>query len=136
MCIRDSRPATAEYLIRRETTPPMSAGFPFLNCWVDADAMVVSEIGARLSPKIAPDTIHPAIIISFAPSIMPAGEKIGNAINMVPMEEPVAVETMQEAINVNATKMPPFMPTAFAIHTKPVSYTHLIPGTSKSHQWN
>ena len=67
------RPATAEYLIRLETTPPMSAGFPFLNCWVDADAMVVSEIGARLSPKIAPDTIQPAIIISFAPSIMPAG---------------------------------------------------------------
>ena len=45
---------------------------------------------------------------------------------MVPMEEPVAVETMQEAINVNATKMPPFIPTAFAIHTKPPERPHSL----------
>ena len=67
------RPATAEYLIRLETTPPMSAGLPFLNCWVEAEAMVVSEIGAKLSPKMAPDTMEPAIIISLAPNIIPAG---------------------------------------------------------------
>ena len=30
---------------------------------------------------------------------------------MVPMEDPVAVETMQAARKVKATKMPPFMPT-------------------------
>ena len=45
---------------------------------------------------------------------------------MVPIEEPVAVETMQVAINVNATKMPPFMPTAFAIHTNPPERPHSL----------
>ena len=38
---------------------------------------------------------------------------------MVPMEEPVAVDTIQVARNVNATKIPPLIPTALAIQTKP-----------------
>ena len=45
---------------------------------------------------------------------------------MVPMEDPVAVETMQAARKVKATKMPPFMPTAFAIHTKPPDRPHSL----------
>ena len=38
---------------------------------------------------------------------------------MVPIEEPVAVDTIHAAKNVNATKIPPFMPTELAIHTNP-----------------
>ena len=49
---------------------------------------------------------------------------MGNAMNMVPMEDPVAVETIQVAMNIIATKIPPFIPTAFAIHTKPPDNPH------------
>ena len=45
---------------------------------------------------------------------------------MVPIEEPVAVDTMHVARNVNATKIPPFMPTALAIHTNPPERPHSL----------
>ena len=38
---------------------------------------------------------------------------------MVPMEEPVAVDTTQVAKNTNATNAPPLRPTLLASHTKP-----------------
>ena len=82
--------------------------------------MVVSLIGARLSPKIAPDTMAPAIKAGLPPKITPAGKKMGNAVNMVPMELPVAVATIQVAKNVNATNKPPFIPMLLASHTKPL----------------
>ena len=44
---------------------------------------------------------------------------MGNAVNMVPRDEPVAVETIQVAKNTNATNRPPWMPTEFASHTNP-----------------
>ena len=44
---------------------------------------------------------------------------MGKAVNMVPMEEPVAVDTTQAAKNTKATNRPPLMPTALASHTKP-----------------
>ena len=81
--------------------------------------MVVSLIGARLSPKIAPDTMAPAINMGLPPSTTPAGKKIGNAVNMVPIELPVAVDTTQVAKKVNATNRPPFIPMVLASHTKP-----------------
>ena len=44
---------------------------------------------------------------------------MGNAINMVPIEEPVAVDTIQVARKVKAVKNPPWMPMVLAIQTKP-----------------
>ena len=44
---------------------------------------------------------------------------MGKAVNMVPMEEPVAVEMTQVAKNTKATNRPPWMPTALASHTNP-----------------
>ncbi len=47
-------------------------------------------------------------------------------MNMVPMEEPVAVETMQVARKVKATKRPPWIFRAFAIHTKPLDKPQVL----------
>ena len=44
---------------------------------------------------------------------------MGNAVNMVPMDEPVAVDMTHVAKNTNATNRPPWMPTEFASHTNP-----------------
>ena len=49
------RAAGMEYFIRERTTLPNSA------FWVVAEAMVVSEMGARLSPNAAPETMAPII---------------------------------------------------------------------------
>ena len=55
------------------TTPPMSATPCFLRKrWLDAEMMVVSEIGARLSPRMPPERIAPAISAGSAPMAMPA----------------------------------------------------------------
>ena len=51
--------------------PPVP-GF-FVYSWVPAEIMVVSEIGARLSPKIAPPTIAPASTGALLPNRIPAG---------------------------------------------------------------
>lgn len=45
---------------------------------------------------------------------------------MVPMDDPVAVETTQAAKNVNATKLPPLIPSSFAIHTNPPERPHSL----------
>ena len=66
-------PATMEYLKRVFTQPPTSAGRPSRNCCVEALAMVVSEMGARLSPKMAPETMAPARNMGLPPRMMPAG---------------------------------------------------------------
>ena len=82
-------------------------------------AMVTSEMGARLSPKIAPERIAPARIAGWLPSRIPAGYRMGNTVVRVPMEEPVAVVIRQAARNVKAVKMLPGIPTMCAIQTKP-----------------
>ena len=65
------RAAGTEYLVRLFTTIPRSA------CWVAEDAMVVSEIGPRLSPNAAPETIAPIIYSGATPAITPTGNRIG-----------------------------------------------------------
>ena len=102
------------------TTPPMSA-LPslFVYSWVAAEAMVVSDTGARLSPNIAPLNIAPERSAGLAPSKIPEGNKIGNAENMVPMDVPVAVAIMQVAIKVKAVKIPPFSCIRSPSQTKP-----------------
>lgn len=44
---------------------------------------------------------------------------MGKAVNMVPMEDPVAVDTTQVAKNTKATKAPPCTPARLASQTKP-----------------
>ena len=66
-------PPTAEYFKRLFTQPPTSAGWPSRYCWVEAEAMVVSEMGARLSPNTAPETMAPARNMGLPPSTRPAG---------------------------------------------------------------
>ena len=63
--------AGTEYRVRLFTTIPKSA------CWVVEDAMVVSEIGPKLSPNAAPETIAPIIYSGATPAITPTGNKIG-----------------------------------------------------------
>ncbi|MPN43134.1 hypothetical protein SDC9_190693 [bioreactor metagenome] len=62
-----SIPAAIEYFKRERTTPGTSTP------WEVAEQMVVSETGARLSPKAAPEIIAPAIKPGFAPKAIPAG---------------------------------------------------------------
>ena len=120
-------PATSAYFIREATTPPISAQ-PFFRVYAceEAEAIVVSEIGATLSPKIAPLKIAPASITGLAPSRIPEGYKIGNPVNNVPMDVPVEVESRQVAMKENATKAPPFSPICSPIHTKPSATPALV----------
>ena len=62
-----SAPATSAYLSRERTTPGTSTP-----CEV-AEQMVVSDIGARLSPKAAPEMMAPARMPGCAPNASPAG---------------------------------------------------------------
>ncbi len=41
--------------------------------WVTAEAIVVSETGEMLSPKVAPPRMAPISIAGLAPSAPPAG---------------------------------------------------------------
>ena len=59
--------AGMEYFSRLRTTPPRSA-----SC-VDAEAMVVSETGERLSPKAPPEIIAPISNPGVAPTKYPTG---------------------------------------------------------------
>ena len=81
--------------------------------------MVVSEMGPTLSPKIAPLRMAPARNTGSAPSSRPEGYRMGKAVNMVPMEVPVAVAMTQVAMKVKATKPPPDRPILSPSHTKP-----------------
>ena len=63
--------AGTEYRVRVFTTIPNWA------CWVVEEAMVVSEIGPKLSPNAAPETIAPIIYSGATPAITPTGNKIG-----------------------------------------------------------
>ena len=60
-----------EYLIRVRTTLPSSAP------WVAEEAMVVSEMGARLSPKAAPETMAPSMYTGVTPVMTPTGKRMG-----------------------------------------------------------
>src|SRR5699024_4908968 len=66
--------AEREYLARLATTPATSAvpSFRRYRC-VDDEIIVVSEIGARLSPNMAPEKIAPASRTGSAPRAAPAG---------------------------------------------------------------
>ena len=59
------------YLVLLLTTPPSSA------FWVPEDAMVVSEMGPRLSQKAAPDTIAPIRYSGEIPARTPTGNNMG-----------------------------------------------------------
>jgi len=81
--------------------------------------IVVSEIGARLSPRMAPEMIAPASAAGEPPKATPAGKKIGNAVNMVPIEDPVDIAMEPTARKVNTVKAAPPIPRLSASQTKP-----------------
>ena len=65
-----------------------------------ADAIVVSEIGARLSPKILPLIIAPTIIPGLHPMLTANGTMIGVTAAHVPPVVPHAVEISTQVIKV------------------------------------
>src|SRR4051812_40958318 len=83
------------------------------------EMMVVSETGARWPPKIEPEMMAPASMAGLAPRARPAAKKIGKAVNMVPIEDPVDIEIAQTAMNVNTVNAAPPAPRASASQTKP-----------------
>src|SRR5690554_1179583 len=90
-----------EYFILERTTPPISAP------WEPAEAMVVSEMGARLSPKAAPETNAPTINPGETPAITPTGKRIGMTIILVPTEVPVERDSIQAIRKEIAANRPP-----------------------------
>jgi hypothetical protein len=101
-------------------TVPMISAF-----WLTALAMVVSEIGAIQSPKVAPPMIAPANVARCAPNMPPAGKRRGAQINIVPKLDPVDTDTMQHMMKDATTKAVPPRRNCPAVHvrasTKPVS---------------
>lgn len=61
--------------------------------------MVVSEMGARLSPNTAPLTIAPAMSAGDAPTAVEAGSRTGITAIMAPLDVPVETEIRQLARN-------------------------------------
>ena len=70
---------------------------------VPAEAMVVSEIGEMLSPKVAPPRMAPINMAGSAPVAAPAGYSRGPPMMMVPKLVPVEVATRQHTTNAAAT---------------------------------
>lgn len=97
----------------------MSAGVPFLKRWVTDEMTVTSETGARLSPKMAPESTAPASMAGSAPSATPAGKKIGMAARSVPMEEPVAAAIREEARSTKTVKAWPVRSRSPPRYTRP-----------------
>ena len=74
------------------------------------DAIVVSEIGPRLSPNAAPDTIAPIIYSGLTPAITPTGKSIGITTKYVPTDVPVAKARRHVIKNDAAAKSLPVKP--------------------------
>lgn len=72
--------------------------------------MVVSDTGAKLSPKAPPDIMAPANNPGWAPRAIPAGYKTPIPMAIVPNPVPVAVANMQQAKNVIIMKKVPLIP--------------------------
>lgn len=72
--------------------------------------MVVSDIGDKLSPKKLPQTIAPNIKAGLQFIIVVNGKNIGTAIEIVPVDVPIEVETKQQIIKTirgkNLTSIP------------------------------
>lgn len=83
--------AVRAYFSLERTTPGTSTP------WEVAEHIVVSEIGARLSPNAPPETIAPANNAGCAPKATPAGYKtpIPAAIVPNPVPDAVAKELMK-----------------------------------------
>ena len=79
-------------------------------CCVPAVARVVSEIGARLSPNAAPETIAPTMNSGAAPTMIPTGNRIGITMMLVPTEVPVDIEITHAIRNEAAANAPPVRP--------------------------
>lgn len=97
-------PATIAYFNLDLTTPGMSTP------WEVAETIVVSEIGARLSPKAAPEMITPASNAGLAPRAIPAGYRTAIPAAIVPKPVPEAVAKTAEAMKDITTKKVPLIP--------------------------
>ena len=63
------------------------------------DAIVVSEMKDRLSPKNAPPTIRPVSIAKDSPDCSASPEAIGTSATTVPTLVPIDIEMKQDARN-------------------------------------
>ena len=73
----------------------------------EAEAMVVSETGARLSPKRPPETTAPMRNRGSAPTRMPSGKRRGIETTYVPTEVPVDMDSRQHKRKLTAQKAAP-----------------------------
>ena len=71
--------------------------------------MVVSEIGARLSPNMAPPMMAPSITAGLQPICTASGNMIGVTVLIVPPWVPQAVEMTTEIKKVAAGRRPALM---------------------------
>ena len=85
---------------------------------VKAEAIVVSEIGAMLSPKKAPLTRAPIITRGSAPSPTPTGSISGPMAAILPPDVPVAVEKSAATIKVISGRKAPDTPALTPSHTR------------------
>jgi len=106
-------PAISEYGRRVRTTSRTSA-----SC-VSAEAMVVSEMGARLSPKIAPLTMAPTTTEGFAPTVAATGSSTGSTATMAPLDVPQAVEISRQTRNATSGRKPALRPSFITSQVRP-----------------
>src|SRR5665648_218557 len=81
--------------------------------------MVVSDIGAKLSPKAAPAKIATPNIVGLDPRNTPAGYITGTSDRTVPVLEPVPSANRQAAINATKVNTDPVAPAFVPNHSNP-----------------
>ena len=82
------------------TVPPMSATISlFWYACVLAAMTAVSDIGAILSPRAAPDKMAPPSKAGLPPNSMPAGNSVMLMALMVPKPDPVLIANKLENKN-------------------------------------
>ena len=81
--------------------------------------MVVSEMGARLSPKIAPLTMAPTTTEEFAPTVAATGSSTGSTATMAPLDVPQAVEISRQTRNATSGRKPALRPSFITSQVRP-----------------
>ena len=81
--------------------------------------MVVSEMGARLSPKMAPLTIAPTTTAGLAPTVVATGSSTGRTATMAPLEVPQAVEISAQMMKPTSGRKPALRPSSVTSQVRP-----------------
>ena len=92
---------------------------PLLYSCVVAAITAVSETGAMLSPKAAPDSIAPPSHTGSPPNATPAGNSVRLMALIVPNPDPVLTANSPENRNTTTVNIPPPICSQSAAHTSP-----------------